>query len=262
MSLTVIRPLRLKSRSTTRSFSTLCLWRISRACSRVVPTGTVISSSLVMSSETGSEVRVSKRRSRLVRMPTSLGPTVTGTPLMRNFAMRARASATGASGATVTGSTIMPDSDRFTLSTSAAWASMVMFLWMKPIPPSWARAIARWASVTVSMAAETIGIRSEIVLVRRVDDVHLRGQHVRALRHQQHVVESQRLGQPLFDHLSFPGLNSHGISCTSCRCRTGRGRSGRPSAPRGGWSARRPCRPTPLAAARRGRKPSASTTGR
>jgi hypothetical protein len=102
-------------------------------------------------------------------MPTSLGPTVTGTPLMRNFAMSPRASATGASGATVTGSTIMPDSDRFTLSTSAAWASMVMFLWMKPSPPSWARAIARWASVTVSMAAETIGIRSEIVLVKRVE---------------------------------------------------------------------------------------------
>ena len=66
--------------------------------------------------------------------PTSFGPTVTGTPLMRYFAIRSSASATGASGATVTGSTIMPDSERLTLSTSAAWASIVMFLWMKPMP--------------------------------------------------------------------------------------------------------------------------------
>ena len=43
-------------------------------------------------------VRVSKRRSRLVRMPTSFVPTVTGTPLIRNFAISASASATGASG--------------------------------------------------------------------------------------------------------------------------------------------------------------------
>ena len=96
-----------------------------------------------MSSETLSVVRVSKRRSRLVRMPTSFVPTVTGTPLMRYFAMSASASATGASGATVTGSTIIPDSERLTLSTSAACASIVMFLWTKPSPPSWASAIAR-----------------------------------------------------------------------------------------------------------------------
>ena len=43
MSLTVIRPFSLKSLSTTRSFSTLALCRISRAWSSVVPTGTVIS---------------------------------------------------------------------------------------------------------------------------------------------------------------------------------------------------------------------------
>ena len=87
---------------------------------------------------------------------------------MRYFAISASASATGASGATVTGSTIIPDSERLTLSTSAAWAAIVMFLWMKPIPPSWASAIARWASVTVSMAAETIGILSVISFVSRV----------------------------------------------------------------------------------------------
>src|SRR4029450_6400311 len=100
MSLTVIRPFRLYSRSTTSSFSTLCRWRISLACSTVVPPGTVMRSSLVMSSETARWVRVSKRRSRLVRMPTRRGPTVTGTPLMRYFAMTSSASETRAVGAT------------------------------------------------------------------------------------------------------------------------------------------------------------------
>src|SRR5262249_51881088 len=62
----------------------------------------------------------------------------------------------------------MPDSERFTLSTSAACASMGMFRWMKPIPPSWASAMARGASVTVSMAAETMGTLRAIRRVRRV----------------------------------------------------------------------------------------------
>ena len=50
MSLTVMRPLSRKSRSTTRSFSTLCWCRISRASSSVVPTGTVMRFSLVITS--------------------------------------------------------------------------------------------------------------------------------------------------------------------------------------------------------------------
>ncbi len=87
MSLTVIRPLSRKALSTTRSFSTLWRCRISRASSRVVPTGTVIRCSLVITSATACWVLVSKRRSRLVRMPTrrpSLLPSsVTGTPEMR-----------------------------------------------------------------------------------------------------------------------------------------------------------------------------------
>ena len=84
---------------------------------------------------------------------------------------------------------------------------------MKPIPPSWARAIARWASVTVSMAAETIGILREIDLREAGGDVHLGGQDVRPLGHQQDVVEGQRLGQPLLDHqpvLLQPQPNGNG----------------------------------------------------
>ena len=37
------------------------------------------------------------------------------------------------------------------------------------MPPSWARAMARGASVTVSMAAETMGVLSAIVRVSRVE---------------------------------------------------------------------------------------------
>src|SRR4051812_30828715 len=62
----------------------------------------------------------------------------------------------------------MPDSERFTLSTSATWSAIERLRWRIPIPPSRASAIARRASVTVSIAAETIGISSAIVRVRRV----------------------------------------------------------------------------------------------
>src|SRR5438270_3525081 len=82
--------------------------------------------------------------------------------------MNSSAFATGASGGSVTGSTIIPDSERFTLSTSATWSAIDRLRWTIPIPPSRASAIARRASVTVSIAAETIGIASSMRGVRRV----------------------------------------------------------------------------------------------
>jgi hypothetical protein len=69
----------------------------------------------------------------------------------------------------VTGSTIIPDSERLTRSTCSACRSMGMFLWMMPIPPCWAMAIAIPASVTVSMAADAIGRCRVMSRVRRVD---------------------------------------------------------------------------------------------
>ncbi len=66
------------------------------------------------------------------------------------------------------GSTIIPDSERLTLSTSEAWSAIGRLRCRIPIPPCWASAIANRASVTVSIAAETSGIRSEIPRVRRV----------------------------------------------------------------------------------------------
>jgi hypothetical protein len=139
------------------------------ASSSVVPTGAVTRPSEVISSVTGTSMRSVKRRSRLVMMPTSRpSGAVTGTPEMWNFSMTAMASPTVASGPMTTGSTIMPDSERFTRSTSAAWSSMERLRWMTPMPPWRAMAMARRASVTVSIAAETSGMATEMVRVNRL----------------------------------------------------------------------------------------------
>ena len=74
----------------------------------------------------------------------------------------------GASGGTVTGSTTIPLSERFTLATSAACASAERLRWMTPMPPSCAMAIARRASVTVSIAALTRGIARPMWRLNRV----------------------------------------------------------------------------------------------
>ena len=58
-----------------------------------------------------------------------------------------------------------PFSERFTISTCSACTSMLMFLWMTPMPPSLAMAIAMRYSVTVSMAALITGTFSFIRLV-------------------------------------------------------------------------------------------------
>ena len=74
-----------------------------------------------------------------------------------------------ARGERVIGLTIIPLSDRFTRSTSDACWTTSRFLWMMPMPPSWAIAIAIGASVTVSIAALTSGRLSAILRVRRVE---------------------------------------------------------------------------------------------
>src|SRR5579872_3965572 len=68
----------------------------------------------------------------------------------------------------VTGSTIMPLSERFTRSTSSACLSMDMLRWMMPMPPCCASAMARWDSVTVSMAELTTGMFKPILRVNQV----------------------------------------------------------------------------------------------
>ena len=120
MSLIVMSPLSSKRSLTTRSFSIRCWWRISRALSNVVPSGAVIRFSLVITCEIFNSMRVSNRRSRFVTIPTSLPFLVTGIPEIRNSAMILCASRMVLSGEIVMGSRIIPLSDFFTLSTSAA----------------------------------------------------------------------------------------------------------------------------------------------
>ncbi len=62
----------------------------------------------------------------------------------------------------------MPLSDRFTRSTSDAWSSIERFLWITPMAPCCAMAMAISLSVTVSMAAESSGTLSVMCFVSRV----------------------------------------------------------------------------------------------
>ena len=64
-----------------------------------------------------------------------------------------------ASGAQVTGSVTIPASERLTRSTCCACSSTDRFLCSTPTPPWRAIAIAIRASVTVSIALETSGMR-------------------------------------------------------------------------------------------------------
>ena len=169
MSFTVMRPRSSMSPLTTSTRSRRC-WCISAfAVSRSVPSGTVTSRSpLVMMFDTGWSRLVSNRRSRLVTMPTTRRPSTTGRPENRFCFFSSTTSRTDIVGGIVSGSLTTPLSKRLTLATSAACFAGVMFLWMIPSPPSCAMAIARRASVTVSIAAETSGMLSAIERVRRV----------------------------------------------------------------------------------------------
>ena len=110
-----------------------------------------------------------KRMSRLVMIPTSRpSPSTTGRPETLNWPQTRSTSATVASGVVVTGFEIMPDSERLTLSTCAAWSSMERLRCSTPMPPWRAIAIAIRDSVTVSIAAESSGVCRLTRLVSRV----------------------------------------------------------------------------------------------
>ena len=74
-----------------------------------------------------------------------------------------------ASGFTVNGSVIMPDSLRLTTSTWAAWSSMERLRCSTPMPPLRAIAMAMSASVTVSIAADSTGTFIVMLRVRWVE---------------------------------------------------------------------------------------------
>jgi len=127
--------------------------------------GTVMRFFLVITRSIGISKRVSKRRSRLVRMPTRRPCRVMGTPEILYLRMTSSASLTLSVGDMVTGSTIIPLSERFTLSTSLACWSIVRLRWIMPSPPCCASAIAMCDSVTVSMAELTMGMLRRMLRV-------------------------------------------------------------------------------------------------
>ena len=111
----------------------------------------------------------SKRKSLFVTIPFKVPSSATiGIPPIPCSFMLDFASATVAVKGNVTGSKIIPDSARFTLLTSCACCSIVIFLCKTPIPPSLAMAIAKADSVTVSIAAEAIGTLMVMFLVNFV----------------------------------------------------------------------------------------------
>jgi hypothetical protein len=100
-------------------------------------------------------------------MPQSLpSGWMTGTPETFFSCIRIWASFTVAVGGSVAGRRMMPLALRLTLETSSACCSMERFLWIMPIPPSCANAIAMLASVTVSIGELMRGIRN---VIRRVN---------------------------------------------------------------------------------------------
>src|SRR5258707_8850394 len=104
--------------------------------------------------------------SRLVLIPRSTpsGET-TGRPEIRYLAHSSSTSAIVVSGPQVTGLVIIPASERLTMSTWCAWSSIDMLRCRTPAPPCLAMATAMDASVTVSIAEDSNGSRSEIRLV-------------------------------------------------------------------------------------------------
>ena len=95
---------------------------------------------------------------------------------------------------------MIPFAERLTLSTSSRCCSIDMFLWMIPIPPSFASAMARSLSVTVSMGELSSGMLIAIRLVSRGAHRDLGRDDVAIARFQQHVVEGNGRGQQLVVH--------------------------------------------------------------
>ena len=114
---------------------------------------------------TGSSSLVSKRISRLVTMPTNCPLSTTGTPEILRARVSLITSPMVVSGLTVNGSRITPASKFLTLATCVACSLKDIFLCKMPMPPNCAMAMAKRASVTVSMAADTIGKLMRILRV-------------------------------------------------------------------------------------------------
>mmetsp|Transcript_127763 Transcript_127763/g.272479 ORF Transcript_127763/g.272479 Transcript_127763/m.272479 type:complete len:249 (-) Transcript_127763:283-1029(-) len=112
-----------------------------------------------------------KSVSRFVTKPMSLEPitpsSVTGKPVKPADALSLSSSSRVIVGEMQTGSMMKPLSNFFTLRTSRTCASTGKFVWMTPMPPSNAIAMAIRDSVTVSIGLDTIGVRNGIFREKR-----------------------------------------------------------------------------------------------
>ena len=99
------------------------------------------------------------------------------------------------------GSLTTPLSKRLTFATSAACLAGDMFLWTMPSPPSCAMAIARRASVTVSIAADSSGMLSAIERGEAGLEADVAGDDEGMRGNEQDVVEGQRF--PDDTHVTF-----------------------------------------------------------
>ena len=165
ISLNVIKPTKFLFLSITGNFSILCFCKISSASPIVTPSFAVIKLAVVITSERDLLFSFSNLKSLLVTIPINLfSLLIIGIPPILYSFIHCLASKTNASFFKVTGFRIIPDSDLLTFFTLLACSSIDMLLWRTPNPPSWAIAIAILLSVTVSIAAETIGIFKFIFL--------------------------------------------------------------------------------------------------
>ena len=108
-------------------------------------------------------------KSLLVTIPIRFLLSTIGTPDIPNRSVILLISETVEFALAVTGLFMTPLSYFFTNLTCLAWSSIDKFLCMIPIPPSLASVIAIFDSVTVSIAADTIGVFNSIDLVKKDD---------------------------------------------------------------------------------------------
>ncbi len=170
MSLTVIMPRSWNLSLTTSTFSMRCWCSLAMTSSREAPSRTVTSRSFgvitlrhrLAEARFEAQVAAGDDADQLACLST------TGTPEMRLARVSLSTSPMVMFGGTTIGSVITPDSYFLTARTSAAWRSAVMFLWMMPMPPSCASAMASLDSVTVSIAADSSGMLRRMRAGQRV----------------------------------------------------------------------------------------------
>mmetsp|Transcript_50508 Transcript_50508/g.109917 ORF Transcript_50508/g.109917 Transcript_50508/m.109917 type:complete len:294 (+) Transcript_50508:772-1653(+) len=146
--------------------------RVWFAAFRSTPSGAVTSFPIgVMMEPTCAARSFRKSVSRFVTTPRSFEPilpsTVTGKPVKPHFLRSSSSSASVVAVGMHLGSMMKPLLYCFTSITSLHCSSTGRFVWMTPMPPCSAMAMAILLSVTVSMGLDTTGVRSGIFFEKR-----------------------------------------------------------------------------------------------